>query len=30
MFITDRVGMGGNAVSSLHLSIRLFPLYLSN
>jgi len=29
-FITNRVSMGGNAIACIHLSVHLFPLYLSN
>jgi len=28
--ITHRVSMGGNAIASVHLSVRLFPLLLLN
>ena len=29
-FIKDRVSSGGNAITSVRLSVHLFPLYLSN
>ena len=27
-FTTDRISVGGNALTSVRLSVRLFPLYL--
>ena len=30
VIITDRTGTGGNAIASVRLSVRLFPLYLQN
>jgi len=29
-FVTDHVSTGGNAIASVLLSVRVFPLYLSN
>ena len=28
--ITDPISVGGNAIASVRLSVRLFPLYLRN
>ena len=28
--VTDRINAAGNAIASVHLSVRLFPLYLRN